>query len=79
MKRMTTMLVAAILTLAVASAGFAGAPLKGVASKIDGDTIIVKTVDGKEISGKGDTKTIRIGDKVYVHDGNVKKKRTTEQ
>lgn len=79
MKRMTMMFVAMILTLMVASAGFAGDPLKGEVSKIDGDTVIVKTVDGKEISGKGDTKTIRIGDKVYVHDGKVKKKRMAEQ
>lgn len=78
MKRVIMMLVAVVLTLAITSAGFASETFKGTVTKIDGDTITVKTADGKELTGTGDAKTLKVGEKVYVHDGKVKKKRTAE-
>lgn len=79
MNRVIMMLVAVLLTLAVASAGFAGETFKGTVTKIDGDTITVKTADGKELTGKGDAKTMKIGDKVFVNHGKVSTKRIIDR
>jgi outer membrane lipoprotein SlyB len=78
MKRIVMTIVVVIFTLAIAAVGFAGETVKGTVTKVDGDTITVKAADGKELTGKGDGKSIKVGEKVYVHDGKVKKKRTAE-
>ncbi len=77
MKKIFVVLVAIVVTVAVAGISFA-ADVKGAISKIEGTKITVKAADGKETTVEGDAKGFKVGDKVMVKDGKIIKKKAVE-
>jgi hypothetical protein len=73
MKRIMTLLMAVVLTLALVSLGWA-ADISGVVSKIDGAKVTVKTADGKETTLDSTVKGIKVGSRVVIKDGKLTKK-----
>jgi hypothetical protein len=75
MRRLLVLIIAVLFAMAIAAVGFAGGTISGSVAMIDGDKITVKASDGKEVLAAGEGKTLKVGDKVFVHDGKVSKKR----
>ncbi len=73
MKAMLAVIVALLLSLSLATVGFA-AEVKGTITKIDGHKITVKDDKGKESTVEAkEMKDVKVGDKVSIKDGKVTK------
>jgi len=77
MKSIITLVVALVFAVGIVSFAFAAddTVVKGTVTKIEGTTITVKNSAGKETKVTvSDPKVVKVGDRVTVKDGVVKKK-----
>jgi uncharacterized protein YxeA len=73
MKKLLVLIVAVIFTLSIAAMGFAADVVKGTVSKVEGNNVTIKTKDGDKTVPVLDGKGIKVGEKIIVRDGKVKK------
>ncbi|GAB6184148.1 selenite/tellurite reduction operon protein ExtJ [Thermodesulfovibrio hydrogeniphilus] len=82
MRKAVALLVAFVFVFGVAFASFAAEAkeVKGTVTKIEGNKVTVKQADGKEVTVEvKDAKGIKVGDKVTIKDGVVKKEETKKE
>ncbi|MCX8029950.1 MAG: hypothetical protein N3A59_00025 [Thermodesulfovibrionales bacterium] len=73
-KSIIALMVAIIFTMGLVSMAFAAAEVKGTVSKVEGNKVTVKDDKGKETTVEvKDAKDVKVGDKVTIKDGVVKK------
>jgi hypothetical protein len=73
-KSIIALVVAIIFTFGIATMGLAAGEVKGTVTKIEGNKVTVKDDKGKETTVEvKEVKDIKVGDKVTIKDGVVKK------